>query len=85
MSVETSRQYSKVVYVTTYDIVVYVSYQKSRDKLSSRMKPVAAPGDRINNLIYMRRLGCMCNTNGRPNGLPDLDQNLGMDSHSPWG
>ena len=28
---------------------------------------------------------CLCNTNGRPNGLPDLDQNLGMDSHLPWG
>ena len=21
----------------------------------------------------------VCNTNGRPNGLPDLDQNVGMD------
>ena len=28
---------------------------------------------------------CVCNTNGRSNGLPDLDQNLGMDSHLPWG
>ena len=40
--------------------------------------------------IYKRRLVCLCvcglcNTNGRPNGLPDLDQNLGMDSHSPSG
>ena len=28
---------------------------------------------------------CVCVPNGRPNGLPDLDQNLGMDSHLPWG
>ena len=28
---------------------------------------------------------CVCTTNGRPNGLPDLDQNLGMDSHLPLG
>ena len=26
---------------------------------------------------------CVCNTNGRSSGLPDVDQNLGMDSHLP--
>ena len=45
------------------------------------------------NHIYMGRLGCVCMCvcvcvcvpNGRSNGLPDLDQDLGMDSHLPWG
>ena len=36
-------------------------------------------------LIYIGRLVCVCISNGRPNGLHDLDQIFGIDSHLPYG
>ena len=28
---------------------------------------------------------CVCVSNGRPNGLHDLEKNFGIDSHLPYG
>ena len=47
----------------------------------------ATPGT-SSSILYIKEDLCvcgLCNTNGRPNDSPDLDENFGMDSHLPSG